>query len=644
MTCARRPGLRSEWDQGWPSRVPVAERGVPGARLGAIDVPTPPPPPASADAGGLVSPRTVLVVDDNEVAVRVCKRVLEKQGHTVLTARDALQAVSLALAKSPDVVLLDHAMPGMDSLVALRRIKGLRPDIAIVITSVLSTVTDRERYLAAGADDVLIMPCKLTDLIKMVATITAKPGLRANDLSGTMRDPLDNQRALASVEAVLDDFVQTSFTAIEKHDPTIAGHSARVARLIVRFADAVNDAAVANQSGLSLTSEQAKELRYASLLHDVGLLGVPSHIRLKTKKLLPIELESIHARFNFIELWLRMQFANEKFQVIEQDGPRSPGLSASERGLSQQLEMYRSYLSRIVAANESSPLSDEAIASLRSLIRHSYEDMSGVRRPLLSEEEFRHLSRKGTLDENELLELQSHPKYSFDFLSRIPWPPALANVPEIAYGHHEKLDGSGYPRGLRGDQISMQTRMLVIAGMFDAITAPDRPYVRPAPLDTALVFLNTQADDGKLDKELVDIFVTRQVYTMPATAPESSWRLSALALAEDRQPTQVEEIRRQGSAHEEHVANGRAWCAICGWLDAITSPTDTHILYHSGYYRHAAAPRSRTDARDRPRSRSAHQEHVTNGRRWCAVCGWLDEITVPTAFAELYHSDFKKPN
>jgi CheY-like chemotaxis protein len=144
-----------------------------------------PPLSGTAVVGGGGPSVTVLVADDNDVALRLCRRVLEKAGYKVLTASDAQEAMSLALANSPDMILLDHAMPGMDSLEAMRQIKQQRPGIAIVIASVLATASDRERYLAAGADDVLIKPFRLSDLIAVVAKLTANRGPQMKDLTGT---------------------------------------------------------------------------------------------------------------------------------------------------------------------------------------------------------------------------------------------------------------------------------------------------------------------------------------------------------------------------------------------------------------------------------------------------------------------------
>ncbi len=130
------------------------------------------------EEGGPAAHVTVLVADDNEVAQRLCRRVLEKAGHTVLTASDGLEAVSVALANPLDMILMDVAMPGMDGLEAMRQIKAQKPGMAIVIASAHSMASDRERFLAAGADDVLSKPFRLTDLTAVVEKLTANRGRR----------------------------------------------------------------------------------------------------------------------------------------------------------------------------------------------------------------------------------------------------------------------------------------------------------------------------------------------------------------------------------------------------------------------------------------------------------------------------------
>jgi CheY-like chemotaxis protein len=154
-----------------------------------------PPLSGTAVVGGGGPSVTLLVADDNDVALRLCRRVLEKAGYKVLTASDAQEAMSLALANSLDMILLDHAMPGMDSLEAMRQIKQQRPGIVIVIASVLATASDRERYLVAGADDVLIKPFRLSDLVAVVAKLTANRGPQMKDLTGTRLGSYDGTAA-----------------------------------------------------------------------------------------------------------------------------------------------------------------------------------------------------------------------------------------------------------------------------------------------------------------------------------------------------------------------------------------------------------------------------------------------------------------
>jgi HD-GYP domain-containing protein (c-di-GMP phosphodiesterase class II) len=150
---------------------------------------------------------------------------------------------------------------------------------------------------------------------------------------------------------------------------------------------------------------------------------------------------------------------------------------------------------------------------LEFLSQQTYYDMSGKAHPMLDPQEFRFLSiRKGTLDPQERLEMESHVTHSFHFLTKIPWTPLMRGIPEIAYGHHEKLDGSGYPRQLKGEQIPLQARMMTISDIFDALTAQDRPYKRAVPVHAALDILHAEAEEGKLDKDLLGVFVAKEIY------------------------------------------------------------------------------------------------------------------------------------
>ena len=138
---------------------------------------------------------------------------------------------------------------------------------------------------------------------------------------------------------------------------------------------------------------------------------------------------------------------------------------------------------------------------------------NGIHVPFLERNEFLSLSiKKGTLDANERLEIESHVSHTYQFLTQIPWTYDLSSVPDIAHGHHEKLDGSGYPLGIDAPKISLQTRMMTIADIFDALTAWDRPYKKAVPFEHALDILNEEARHKKVDSEILKIFISAEIY------------------------------------------------------------------------------------------------------------------------------------
>ncbi|TMB78055.1 MAG: GAF domain-containing protein [Chloroflexi bacterium] len=323
---------------------------------------------------------------------------------------------------------------------------------------------------------------------------------------------LDNKNLLDSIQALFDGFVQASVTAIEQRDPSTAGHSGRVEGLTASLARAVNEIDTGKYRGVHLTDDQLKELRYACLLHDFGKVGVREHILIKAKKLVPGQLEVIQARFDFIERSVQVKYATEKLEAMKA-GRNGSDLQEIDHRLEQELEQLNRWVRSIAAANEPTVMPEDKASVLEFLSQQTYQDMSGHPHPMLEPQEFRFLSiRKGTLDPQERLEMESHVTHSFHFLTKIPWTPVMRGIPEIAYGHHEKLDGSGYPRRLTGDQIPLQARMMTISDIYDALTAQDRPYKRAVPSSTALDILHEEAGQGKLDKDLLDVFVIKKIY------------------------------------------------------------------------------------------------------------------------------------
>ncbi len=328
---------------------------------------------------------------------------------------------------------------------------------------------------------------------------------------------IDNKNLLDSIQALFDGFVQASVTAIEQRDPSTAGHSGRVEKLTTALARAVTGLGAGQYRDVKLSEDQFKELRYACLLHDFGKVGVREHILVKAKKLMPGQLEVIQSRFEFVERSVQVNYATQKLEAMKSGRGSATVLDEIDKRLVQDLEQLNRWVQSIISANEPSVLPEDKASMLEFLSQQTYYDMSGKAHPMLDPQEFRFLSiRKGTLDPQERLEMEAHVTHSFHFLTKIPWTTLMRGIPEIAYGHHEKLDGTGYPRGLKGDQIPLQARMMTISDIFDALTAQDRPYKRAVPVHTALDILHAEAEDGKLDKDLLGVFLTKEIYQVTA--------------------------------------------------------------------------------------------------------------------------------
>jgi HD-GYP domain-containing protein (c-di-GMP phosphodiesterase class II) len=304
---------------------------------------------------------------------------------------------------------------------------------------------------------------------------------------------LDNKKLLKEIEDLFDKFVTASVYAIEQRDPSTAGHSERVEALTTNLAREVTRIETGRYRDHAFSDDQLKELRYACLLHDFGKIGVREDILVKEKKLFPFQLDGIRWRFDSRE------------RLVENEA---------------ELEQFRRWFDAVETANEPTVLPEDKASILSDLKRHAFVDMSGQEQFLIAPQEFHFLSiQKGTLTSEERKEIESHVAKSHEFLKKIPWTklsPTMGNVPDIAWGHHEKLDGSGYPRGLRGDEIKIQTRMMTISDIYDALTARDRPYKRAVPVPKALEMLRDEAKAGQLDADLLEIFIARRVYDVTA--------------------------------------------------------------------------------------------------------------------------------
>ncbi len=334
-------------------------------------------------------------------------------------------------------------------------------------------------------------------------------------LAGQAAVSIENSQLYEAIERLFEGFVKAAVHAIEQRDPTTSGHSERVASQTVGLAIAVDQTQDGPFRQVNFTREQVREIRYAGLLHDFGKVGVREQVLVKARKLYEHELALVCQRHGFIRRSAEWTFERERAEYLLKNGRE--GYEAFLKELTERqaeaLETADRFLKVVMGSNEPTVLAEGDFAQLGEFAAMHYVDTDGSPQPFLRPAEQKHLSiRKGSLDERERLEIESHVSHTFEFLRKIPWTRSLASIPDIARGHHEKLNGSGYPRRVQGEAIPLQTRMMTIADIFDALTAQDRPYKRALPATRALDILTDEVKQGQLDADLFKIFLEARVW------------------------------------------------------------------------------------------------------------------------------------
>ncbi|MFN4067463.1 MAG: HD domain-containing phosphohydrolase, partial [Thermosynechococcus sp.] len=342
-------------------------------------------------------------------------------------------------------------------------------------------------------------------------------------LAGQAAVIIERNHLLESIEQLFEGFVKASVQAIEARDPTTAGHSERVAALTVHLAEVTHETSRGVFRDVFFSDRQLQEIRYAALLHDFGKVAVPEAILNKQKKMFPEQLEVIRQRFALVRRTLEMETAQAKVNYLlchphtvhspEQACHHCAFLRHLDAELRQQLQILEEYWQLLELANEPQILDQEPLARLQELTQFYYRGTDGELHPLITASELEQLLvRRGNLTQRERRIIEAHVTYTYQFLSRIPWTPHLKDVPIIAYGHHERLNGSGYPRGIGAAEIPLQTQMLAIADIYDALTAKDRPYKKSLPVDAALKILRQEAKEFKINPDLVELFEQQEVF------------------------------------------------------------------------------------------------------------------------------------
>ena len=325
---------------------------------------------------------------------------------------------------------------------------------------------------------------------------------------------LTNRQLIDQLENLFESFIDLINGAIDDKSPYTGGHCRRVPALTMMLAEAVNDTKEGPLAEFSMTDKDRYELKIAGLLHDCGKVTTPVHVVDKATKLETIfdRIDLLDTRFEVIRRDAEITMLQSKLAAPD-NGNGEWRQAEQEYELRQRrIEEDRAFLQFANIGSEKMRTQDrDSVCRISKTYR--WCDVLGNDSDFLTEDELNNLTvRSGTLTHEERQIINHHIDVTIQMLESLPWPNHLRNVPEYAGGHHERMDGKGYPRGLTRDQMSVQARVMAIADIFEALTARDRPYKKGKSLSESLHILGKFRLNGHIDPDLFDVFIKQKVY------------------------------------------------------------------------------------------------------------------------------------
>jgi response regulator RpfG family c-di-GMP phosphodiesterase len=416
--------------------------------------------------GSPASDHPILVVDDEPENLSFMERFLRKRFSTIHLANDGDEAVSVLKREKVSLILTDQRMPGMFGTELLKIAQELQPDAV--------------RVLVTGHGDVETLTAAING--SHVYQVVIKP-LDLKVMEMVIARAIEAHEAARRERELFEAFVFASVSAIEARDPSTAGHSFRVAKMTTGLAMVVDSITDGPLASVKFSRDDLEQIRFASLLHDYGKIGVPEAFLVKSHKLPPARRDLFEQRIRHARETRRIDGATEERLLAILHLLNSPDTTASVHD--KELRIL-----------EASGLCDD-------------DDLRFLR------------IEHGSLSREERAAVQAHVQGTIRFLKQLPWPDRLSRTPEIAGAHHEKLDGTGYPTGTT--VIPVESRMMTICDIYDALCAADRPYKTAVPHERAVEILMNMALAGSLDTELLDAFFARKVYRAINKRSMSAW-------------------------------------------------------------------------------------------------------------------------
>lgn len=401
------------------------------------------------------------------------------------------------------------------------------PDVYAAIPYDMSAARKMDETTGYRTQSMLVIPLKdhTNDIIGVIQLINAqkdgKTSVFCDDIETVVRSfaslgaiSLTNKSLVERMENLFMSFAQTIAKAIDEKSPHTGGHCRRVPELTLMLAEAVHKERRGPLADFFMTDADRHELDIAGWLHDCGKIATPDHIIEKSRKLQTIfdRIEYVNAKFEIVARDIEIRYKDQMIQSLRKgcEIEVTQLEVAMEREL-KQLKVERSFIQKINMGGEF--LKDEEVAAIHQIAKRYDIRVEGKQSPVLSDDEVENLQvRRGTLTEAEREIMKHHMVVTMDILETLPFPKHLSNVTEYALGHHETMDGKGYPRGLTKEQMSVPARLMALADIFEALSAADRPYKKAKPVSECLKIMGHMVERNHLDGDIFAIFVESRVY------------------------------------------------------------------------------------------------------------------------------------
>jgi len=350
----------------------------------------------------------------------------------------------------------------------------------------------------------------------------------AESLASQAAIAITNRSLMSQLEALFESFISLINLAIDEKSHYTGGHCQRVPALTMMLAEAVNATQTGPLAGFTMDDRDRYELKIAGLLHDCGKVTTPVHVVDKATKLQTLfdRMEMVATRFEVLKRDREIEALRSQLALRDVKDPAAEAkLMARCRESITRLDDDREFLRETNKGAES--MKDSDLQRVRDLgTRYQWRNVDGIETQFLTAEEIENLTiRAGTLTSAERDTINYHIVATIKMLEQLPWPKHLRNVPEYAGGHHERMDGKGYPKGLTREQLSVQARVMGIADIFEALTARDRPYKQGMKLSQAMGIMNKFRHNGHIDPDLFEVFVREDVYLRYAKQFLDPWQI-----------------------------------------------------------------------------------------------------------------------